>query len=66
MFENIQENKTTYLLSSQVDDLQASYTLPSPQKCLAYEFQVRCACQATLTSNWSAICRTRGIETSES
>lgn len=43
-----------------------NYTPDSLQPCTSYEFQVRCACGVGLSSDWSAIHRVQGIETSES
>lgn len=48
------------------DAVYASYTIDDPQTCIAYEFQVRCACVNSLKSDWSAIHRIKGIETGAS
>ncbi|XP_071330011.1 interleukin 12 receptor, beta 2a, like isoform X2 [Trachinotus anak] len=39
------------------------YAIESPQPCTVYEFQVRCACETGLTSDWSTIQRIRNVET---
>lgn len=42
-----------------------SYAIENPQLCTTYEFQVRCACEPGLTSDWSAIHTVQGINNSE-
>ncbi|XP_029945102.1 LOW QUALITY PROTEIN: interleukin 12 receptor, beta 2a, like [Salarias fasciatus] len=44
------------------DGLYRSYTLVDPIPWTVYEFQVRCSCDETLMSDWSAVSQTRSAE----
>lgn len=56
-----------FFLSTQDEEgFYGSYTIDNPLTCTAYEFQVRCACDRGLMSDWSEIHRIQGIETSKS
>uniref|UniRef100_UPI0037E7C83A interleukin 12 receptor, beta 2a, like n=1 Tax=Semicossyphus pulcher TaxID=241346 RepID=UPI0037E7C83A len=41
----------------QVTNLHSSYTIEHPQPCTVYEFQIRCACDTGLMSDWNAVHR---------
>lgn len=53
------------VLLTQKKGFYSSFTVENPENCTAYELQVRCACETSLASNWSASRRIPGLEMGE-
>lgn len=59
-------NISFIVLLMQKTGFYSSFTVEHPQNCTAYELQVRCACETSLASDWSASRRIPGLEMGES